>query len=99
VNVNEDHVHLQIEIPPNISVSKAIQVLKQNSSIYLKKKFRFINRMYLEDRIWGVGYFSSTVGLNEKQIRKYIEYQGQLEIPKPIDLEFSSDPDPQETPE
>ena len=25
VNIDEDHVHLQIEIPPNIAVSKAVQ--------------------------------------------------------------------------
>ena len=87
VNVNEDHVHIQIEIPPNISVAKAVQVLKQNATIHLRKKFKFINRMYLENSIWGVGYFSSTVGLNEKQIRKYIEYQGQQEIPKQIEID------------
>ena len=86
VNVNEDHVHIQIEIPPNISVSKAVQALKQHSSFDLKKKYKFIDRMYLENSIWGVGYFSSTVGLNEKQIRKYIEYQEQQEIPKQVDL-------------
>ncbi len=87
VNVNEDHVHIQIEIPPNISVAKAVQVLKQNATIHLRKKFKFIKRMYLESSIWGVGYFSSTVGLNEKQIRKYIEYQGQQEIPKQIEID------------
>jgi putative transposase len=89
VNVNQDHVHLQIEIPPNISVAKVVQVLKQSSSIYLKKKYKFIQRMYLEDSIWAVGYFSSTVGLNEKQVQRYIEFQGQQEIPKQIDLDFS----------
>ena len=88
-NVNEDHVHIQIEIPPNISVAKAVQALKQNASIHLKKKFKFIKRMYLENSIWGVGYFSSTVGLNEKQIHKYIEYQGRQEIPQQIDIDFS----------
>lgn len=88
-NVDNDHVHLQLEIPPNISVAKAVQVLKQNSSIHLKKRYKFINRMYLENSIWGVGYFSSTVGLNEEQVRKYIEYQGLQEIPKDIDKEFS----------
>ena len=87
VNVNEDHVHIQIEIPPNISVANAVQVLKQNASIHLRKKFKFIDRMYLENSIWGVGYFSSTVGLNEKQIHKYIKYQGQQEIPKQLDID------------
>ena len=85
VNVDNDHVHLQIEIPPDVSVSKAIQVLKQNSSVALKKKFLFIRRMYLSG-IWSVGYFSSTIGLNEEIIKKYIEEQGKEDLPKDVDL-------------
>ena len=62
VNVDKDHIHLQIEIPPNIAVSNAVQILKLNSSIRLKKKFKFIRDMYIEeDGIWSVGYFSSTI--------------------------------------
>ena len=65
---------MQIEIPPNIAVSEAVQKLKKNSSIHLQKKFKFIRDMYLDwDGIWSVGYFSSTVGLNEEQVKRYIE--------------------------
>jgi putative transposase len=35
-----------------------------------------------KDGIWSVGYFSSTIGLNEKQIKKYIEWQWKKEKPK-----------------
>lgn len=87
VNVDKDHVHLQIEIPPNIAVSKAVQVLKQNASRSLKKKYPFIRRLYLENSIWSVGYFSSTIGINEEVIRLYIEQQGQAELPKRSKLE------------
>lgn len=79
VNTNEDHVHLQIEIPPNIAVSTAIQRLKSETSKKIRKKFKFIDRIYLEKGIWSVGYFSSTVGLNETQIKKYIEYQDKID--------------------
>ena len=83
VNTDEDHVHLQIEIPPNISVSDAVRELKKNSSQYIQKKFKFIREIYLEkDGIWSVGYFSSTIGLNEEQIRRYIEWQGKKEKPQ-----------------
>lgn len=87
VNVDQDHVHLQIEIPPNIAVSKVVQVLKQNASRNLKKKYTFIRRLYLENSIWSVGYFSSTIGLNEEVIRLYIENQGKEEYPKQSRLE------------
>ena len=48
MNANDDHVHLQIEIPPNIAISDAVSVLKSASSFYLKKKFKFIREMYLD---------------------------------------------------
>ncbi len=87
VNTDKDHVHLQIEIPPNISVSDAVQKLKSRSSMDLQKTFKFIKDMYLDkDGIWGVGYFSSTVGLNEAHIRKYIEWQGKKEVPQTMSL-------------
>ncbi len=76
-------MHLQIEIPPNISISDAVQKLKGASSMVIRKKFKFIREIYLEkDGIWGVGYFVSSVGLNEGQVKKYIEWQGKKEVPQ-----------------
>ena len=77
LNTNEDHVHIQIEIPSNIAVSDAVGKLKSASSRFLRSKFKFIREIYIEkDGIWSVGYFSSTIGLNEAQVRRYIEWQG-----------------------
>jgi putative transposase len=88
VNVDNDHVHLQIEIPPNISVAVAVKTLKQRASLHLKKKFKFIREMYIDGNIWSVGYFSSTIGLNETQIKKYIDHQGQQDLPTQASFEF-----------
>lgn len=83
MNTDEDHVHLQIEIPPNIALSDAVSKLKSASSRHLRSKFKFIREMYLEkDGIWSVGYFSSTVGLNEEKVRKYIEWQDRKDKPQ-----------------
>lgn len=87
LNIDQDHVHLQIEVPPNIAVSDAVRALKAGSSLALRKKFKFIREIYLEkDGIWSVGYFSSTVGLNEEQLKKYIEWQGKKEKPQKLKL-------------
>jgi putative transposase len=87
LNTDNDHVHLQIEIPPNIAVSDAVSKLKSASSLSLRKKFKYIREIYLEkDGIWSVGYFSSTVGLNEERIRKYIEWQGKKDKPQRLRL-------------
>ena len=83
LNTDEDHVHLQIEIPPNITVSDAVGKLKAYSSRHLRTRFKFIRDIYLEkDGIWSVGYFSSTVGLNEVHVRKYIAWQGKKDVPQ-----------------
>ena len=78
-NTDEDHVHLQIEIPPNLSISAVVQRLKSESSALLKQKFKFIRDMYIDGSIWSVGYFVSTIGLNEEAIRKYIANQGKAD--------------------
>lgn len=83
VNTDEDHVHLQLEVAPSIPLSDAVKVLKQESSKHLRQKFKFIRDMYLEkDGIWSVGYFVSSIGLNEDQIKRYIAYQGKQEKPQ-----------------
>ena len=86
-NANSDHVHIQIEISPDIAVSDAVRTLKTASSLHLRKKFKFIRDLYLEkDGIWSAGYFSSTVGLNEGQIRRYIEWQGKQDMPQTLSI-------------
>ena len=83
LNTDEDHVHLQIEIAPNTLVSDAVGTLKKESSRHLQSRFKFIRQIYLDkDGIWSVGYFSSTVGLNESQVKRYIEWQNKKERPR-----------------
>lgn len=83
VNTDGDHVHLQIEIPPDIAISDAVCVLKARSSLHLRKRFKFIDKIYLEkDGIWSVGYFVSSVGLNEQRVKQYIAWQGKREKPQ-----------------
>ena len=89
INTGEDHVHMQIEIPPNVSVSDVIREVKKESSKKIKKKFKFIREMYVDGKIWSVGYFSSTVGLNEGQIKRYIEHQDKVERPGDVSFLFS----------
>ena len=64
LNTDEDHVHLQIEISPNIAISDVVGKLKATSSRFLRSKFKFIREIYLEkDGIWSVGYFSASIDI------------------------------------
>lgn len=88
-NLNNDHVHLLMEIPPDTNVAIVVKKIKWLTSVAFKKKFKFIREMYLNGSIWGVGYFSSTIGLNETTITKYVKYQGQMDTPRQVRLGFS----------
>ncbi|NTW75556.1 MAG: IS200/IS605 family transposase [Candidatus Moranbacteria bacterium] len=76
-NHEEDHVHLLVSIPPSMSVGSFIRLYKTNSLRNVKKEFVFLKQVYWgTDSLWSDGYFASTVGINEKIIRAYIEHQG-----------------------
>ena len=77
VNHDSDHVHFLISIPPKMSVGSVVRIIKANTSKGIKTKFAFIKELYWgTDGIWSDGYFVSTVGLDEKTIRLYVQNQG-----------------------
>lgn len=77
MNHDKDHIHMQVSIPPTMSVGKAVGLIKQNTARNLKQKFPFLKEIYWgTDAIWSEGYFVSTVGINDKVIKAYIENQG-----------------------
>src|SRR5262245_54931460 len=45
-NTDLDHVHLMASIPPRMSVSEAVRLLKTNSSRALRSRFPFLKSMY-----------------------------------------------------
>ncbi len=45
-SINRDHVHMLIGIPPNMSVSKAVQYLKGKSSHKLMSEYKALKRRY-----------------------------------------------------
>jgi len=76
LNVRVDHIHMVIVIPPRISVAQAVQFIKTNSSRQIRVKFPFFKKVYRgQDGIWSRGYCVSTVGINEEEILRYVEYQ------------------------
>ena len=89
INTGDDHVHLLMEIPPKYVVSGVVQKLKSISSAHLRKHFKFIDKIYEDGTLWSVGYFVSTVGLNEENIKKYIERQSRFDKGVDITKEFS----------
>lgn len=72
-----DHVHLVMVIPPKFNASDVIGRLKGESASMLRKKFKFLEKVYWKENVvWSPGFFLSTIGANEKVIREYVRWQG-----------------------
>ncbi len=76
-NIQRDHIHAVMIIPPKYAVSEVIGRIKGRSASILRKKFAWLGRVYWKENIvWSPGYFVSTIGINEKQIMRYVQWQG-----------------------
>jgi putative transposase len=75
-NIQPDHVHLVLSFPPKYSIARIVQIIKSNTGKAMWEKFEFLRKRYYgRGGIWSAGYFVSTVGLDEKLIEKYVQYQ------------------------
>jgi len=76
LNIQDDHVHILLMIPPKVSVSELVGTLKGRSAIRIFNKFRNLKeKPYWGNHFWAKGYCVDTVGLNTEMIRKYVKYQ------------------------
>ena len=88
VNTDSDHVHILLSIPPKISISDVVKMVKAKTGLRMRNKFPFLDKVYwAKSGIWSRGYFVSTVGISEATIRKYIEMQGKEDSGQAL-LEF-----------
>ena len=75
-SVGKEHIHLLVSCPPNISVSKIVQMLKGKTSRVLLNEYKELKKRYWGQHLWSVGYFCRTVGdASTQQIKEYIENQ------------------------
>ena len=82
LNVQPDHVHLVMMVPPKVAVSDLLGRLKGQTSMRLFRQFRHLRRKpYWGNHFWAKGYCVDTVGLDADMIRKYVRYQETKEKP------------------
>jgi len=79
INVQPDHGHVILEIPPKYSVSEMIGFLKGKLALRLFDRFPALRKRYWGQHVWSRGYCVSTVGLDEDRIRKYVKWQNEKE--------------------
>lgn len=85
-----DHIHLQLKIPPSLSVSKVIGTIKGKSAIRLHNQYG--SKKHITNKhFWSRGYFVRTTGLDLDMINEYIRNQkneDKREDWNQLDLEF-----------
>jgi putative transposase len=74
IEIPPDHIHALIVLPPTISVSECMNILKSISAREFFAKFPKIKQKYFwGGKLWSPSYYAETVGkANELTIRKYI---------------------------
>lgn len=79
LNVQADHVHLVVEVPPKYAVSEFVGYLKGKMALRLFQRYESLGRRYWGRHLWARGYCVSTIGLDEEKIRKYVQWQEKQE--------------------
>lgn len=76
LSVMPEHVHMSIELPPAMSQSKALQLLKGGSSYLLKKAQPKFGLRYRRGNFWSPGAYAGSVGYNTVDIvDNYVKFQ------------------------
>ena len=97
-NACPDHIHMLVSIPPQMSVSRFMGILKGKSSLMIFDRFAHLKYRYGNRHFWCRGYYVDTVGRNKTAIAKYIQNQlqedqlaGQMSLREYIDP-FTGEP-------
>ena len=75
VNIQADHIHLVLSIPPKYAVSNMMGFLKGKLALRLFQRYEQLGKRYWGQHLGSRGYCVSTVGLDEDKIRKYVKWQ------------------------
>ena len=76
LNIQIDHVHIVVQLRPDISVSKVVQLFKGSTSRIVRLEFPALEEFYWGKSFWCDGYFVETVGqVSLEKIREYVKNQ------------------------
>ena len=76
LSIMPDHIHMVCSIPPKVSISDFMGILKGKLAMRIFKAYPELKRKpYWGNHFWAKGYFISTIGLDADMIRRYVKYQ------------------------
>ncbi|MFT6337737.1 MAG: putative transposase [Halioglobus sp.] len=75
-HVSTNHIHMFVSVPPHLSVSKLVQLLKRKRSRKLMSEFKSLSKQFWGRHLWGRGYFVASSGnVTDEVIMEYIKNQ------------------------
>ena len=77
-SVNRDHVHMLIGVPPQLSVSRAVEYeyLKGKRSHKLLSEYKHLRKRYWGQHLWARGYWVASSGnVTDEVWKEYIKNQ------------------------
>ena len=76
-HVRPEHVHLLLSVPPQLSPSRVMQLIKGKTSNRLMQEYRVIRKEFWGRHLWARGFLVATTGnVTDEVVAKYIELQG-----------------------
>lgn len=76
----DNHVHLLVNYPPKVQVSKLVNSLKGVSSRRLAQKYGRLHQWFYKGMLWSPSYFAGSVaGAPISVLKQYIEQQNRPE--------------------
>lgn len=80
LNLQPDHVHLVVSVPPKVSISELMGTVKGKTAIKIFKTYPDLKKSpYWGNHFWARGYFVNTIGIDEATIIRYVKYQEEEE--------------------
>jgi len=76
MSIQEDHAHIVVQVPPQMSVAEVVRIFKGGTSRILRKEYPEMQEFLWGESFWADGYFAETVGkVDEEVVRRYIRQQ------------------------
>lgn len=77
IDGEDDHIHLVVDYPPKLSLSKLVMVLKANTAKGVREqRFEEVESVIRGDHFWSPSYLvTSTGGDSLEEVRRYVQDQ------------------------
>ena len=73
--ISKDHIHIQIEYRPKLSISNLVKRLKGRTFRHLQQGFPDLGNRYWGRHMWAIGYgVWSTGNITDEMVQEYLEH-------------------------